>query len=234
MSEDSMPSQYSRHRALIGDEGLDRLASATVAVIGAGGLGSTVLELLTRTGVGTIRIFDSGYVDVPDLNRQILYTHDDLGIPKPDAAAARLSRISPTAHFERERVRVDSEISFDGADVVVDCVDNFETRFLVDDATYAAGIPLVHGGVYQYFGQVTTVHRDHTSSLRRIFGDDAVVHDAEPDKPMFPPAVAGTATVEATECIKLLLRRPADELLYNRILSIDYVTYEFDEISLTP
>jgi molybdopterin/thiamine biosynthesis adenylyltransferase len=232
MSDSTDRAQFSRHLALVGEEGLDRLAGATVAVVGAGGLGSTVLELIARSGVGTIRIYDAGHVDIPDLNRQILYTRDDLGTPKPDAAAARLSRINPALVLKRERARVAPGIDFTGADVVVDCLDNFETRFLVDDATYEAGIPFVHGGVYQYFGQVTTIHRSRTRSLRTVFGDDAVARDAEPEKPMFPPAVAGTASVEATECIKLILGRPDEELLFNRILAIDYATYEFDEIPL--
>jgi molybdopterin/thiamine biosynthesis adenylyltransferase len=226
--------QFSRHRALTGKDGLDRLSTATVAVVGAGGLGSTVLELLTRTGVGTLRIHDAGVLDLPDLNRQILYTHDDLGQPKADRAAARLSRINPALRVEAYGAHVAAGTDFSGADVVVDCLDNFETRFAVDEATYEAGIPLVHGGVYQYFGQVTTIHRDHTQSLRKLFGDGAIEQDAEANKPMFPPAVAGTATVEATECIKLLLDRPPEQLLYNRILSLDYLTYDFDEIQLSP
>jgi molybdopterin/thiamine biosynthesis adenylyltransferase len=234
MSDAANRDQFSRHLALTGSDGLDRLAAATVAVVGAGGLGSTVLELLARSGVGTIRIHDSGHVDIPDLNRQILYTHDDLGTPKPDAAAARLSRINPALVLERERARVVSGVDFAGADVVIDCLDNFATRFVVDEATYDAGIAFVHGGVYQYFGQATTIHRDHTRSLRDIFGAEATVQDDEPDKPMFPPAVSGTAAVEAAECIKILLGRPPEQLLYNRILSLDYATYDFDEIPLSP
>jgi molybdopterin-synthase adenylyltransferase len=226
--------QFSRHLALTGTEGFERLSAATVAVVGAGGLGSTVLEMLARTGVGRIRIHDAGVLDIPDLNRQILYTHDELGRPKADAAAARLSRINPALRLEAYGGRVDAGTDFSGADVVVDCLDNFETRFAVDEVTYDAGIPLVHGGVYQYFGQVTTIHRDHTQSLRALFGPEATAQDAEANKPMFPPAVVGTATAEATECIKLLLGRPAEQLLYNRILSLDYLSYDFDEIQLSP
>ncbi|MFP4374174.1 MAG: HesA/MoeB/ThiF family protein [Spirochaetaceae bacterium] len=226
--------QFSRHLALTGTEGLERLSAATVSVVGAGGLGSTVLEMLARSGVGTIRIHDDGVLDLPDLNRQILYTHDDLGRPKADAAAARLSRINPALRVEAHGARVVAGTDFSGADVVVDCLDNFETRFAVDEATYEAGIPLVHGGVYQYFGQVTTIHRDYTRSLSALFGRGAVEQDAEANKPMFPPAVAGTATVEATECIKLLLGRPVEQLLYNRFLSLDYLSYDFDEIQLSP
>jgi molybdopterin/thiamine biosynthesis adenylyltransferase len=233
MSEPAYRSQFSRHVALIGEEGLDRLRSAVVTVIGAGGLGSTVLELLARSGVGNLRIYDAASVDLPDLNRQILYTHDELGTPKAEAAAARLSRINPALAAEPYVVRVEAGVDLAGSDVVVDCLDNFETRFVVDEATYEPGIPLVHGGVYQYFGQVTTIHREHTMSLREIFGDAATAQDEEPDKPMFPPAVAGTATVEATECIKILLGRPPEQLLYNRILSVDYTTYDFEEIPLS-
>ena len=247
-----MPSQFSRHLELIGPGGLERLGASIVAVIGAGGLGSTVLELLTRSGVGTLQVYDSGVVDLPDLNRQLLYTHADLGKQKASAAAARLSAINPELVVFASAVRVAEGFSFTAPnsetdaetdagigsvprppDVVVDCLDNFSTRFVVDEATYAPGVPMVHGGVYRYFGQVTTVRKDLTPSLRDIFGQEQTGLDAETQKPMFPPAVVGVATIQATECLKLLLLRPPEELLFNRILSIDYTDYSFREIPLS-
>jgi molybdopterin-synthase adenylyltransferase len=229
-------SQFSRHLELIGPEGLKRLATSTVAVIGAGGLGSTVLQLLVRLGVGEIVLYDAGLVDLPDLNRQILYTHDDLGKPKAEAAEAYLRRVNPDVRIRAVANRVEAGFSFlnSGAQptAVIDCLDNFATRFVVDAACYEAGIPLVHGGVYQYFGQVTVIRRGVTPSLKEVFGERQTALDAEADKPMFPPAVVGVATVEATECTKLLLGKPQEEILYNRLLSIDYLDYSFSEIPL--
>ncbi len=237
--------QFSRHLALIEPEGLERLRGSTVAVIGAGGLGSTVLEMLARCGVGRLEIYDSGIVDLPDLNRQLLYTHDDLGKQKVAAAATRLAAVNPALVVSATAVRVATGFSFGAPgveaegidvppDVVVDCLDNFTSRFVVDEATYSPSIPLVHGGVYRYFGQVTTVRKDLTPSLRDIFGEEQTDLDAEAQKPMFPPAVVGVATIQATECLKLLLRRPPEELLFNRILSIDYTDYSFRQIPLSP
>lgn len=228
--------QFSRHLALIGPEGLKRLESSTVAVIGAGGLGSTALELLVRLGVGELLVYDSGTVDLPDLNRQLLYSHEDLDRPKAEAAAAHLRRINPQARIRGFAERVEAGFSFPGAekapDLVVDCLDNFATRFAVDDTCFVADIPLVHAGVYRYFGQVTVVRRGITPSLKEIFGEEQKALDEEANKPMFPPAVVGVATIEATECAKLLVGRPPGEILYNRLLSIDYSDYSFREIPL--
>ncbi|MFP4431135.1 MAG: HesA/MoeB/ThiF family protein [Spirochaetaceae bacterium] len=231
-------SQFSRHLDLIGPEGVERLAAAKVAVIGAGGLGSTVLELLVRLGVGEILVYDHGIVDLPDLNRQILYSHDDLRRPKAEAAADYLRRINPEARIRAVAETVEPGFFFStddrAPDAVVDCLDNFATRFVVDDACFAAAIPLVHGGVYRHFGQVTVVRSGITPSLKEIFGEQQKALDEEANKPMFPPAVVGVATVEATESAKLLLRRPPEEILYNRLLSIDYSDYTFQEIPLAP
>lgn len=231
-----MPSQFSRHLALVGPEGLKRLGASKVAVIGAGGLGSTVLQLLVRLGVGEIVLYDAGLVDLPDLNRQILYTHDDLGKPKAEAAAAYLRRVNPDVRIRGVPDRIEPGFSFSNTEelptAVIDCLDNFATRFVVDAACFKAGIPLVHGGVYRYFGQVTVIRRGVTPSLKEVFGERQTALDEEANKPMFPPAVVGVATVEVTECTKLLLDRPPEELLYNRLLSIDYSDYSFETIPL--
>jgi molybdopterin/thiamine biosynthesis adenylyltransferase len=215
---------------------MQRLAGARVAVIGAGGLGSTVLELLARIGVGELIVYDGGAVDLPDLNRQLLYTHDDLGRPKAEAAAALLHRINPEIRIQAIAERVSPGFAFPDPtqppDVVVDCLDNFATRFVIDDACLSGAIPLVHGGVYRYFGQVTVVRRGITPTLAELFGEQQIALDREASKPMFPPAVVGVATIEASECTKLLLNKPPSEILYNRLLSVDYTDYSFQEIPL--
>ena len=228
--------RFSRHLALLGDEGLAVLQRATVAVCGAGGLGSTVLSLLARSGIGTIHIYDYGRVDAPDLNRQTLYTASDIGFQKAARAAALLGELGPGTTVDPHVERIDEHTDFSGCNLVVDCLDNFGTRFLVDDATYGAGIPLVHAGVYKYFGQVTSVQKGETRPLRELFAESAQALDQEPEKPMFPPAVATVAAVEAAECVRVLLPaklRPAGgEPLFRRMVTIDLVTYEMASMPL--
>ena len=221
--------RFERHRALVGDEGIKTLQQATVAVCGAGGLGSTVLTLLARTGVGHICIYDSGSVDTPDLNRQILYDSSDLGMAKAARAAARLSALKSHIDVEARAERVGAETQFGDVDLVVDCLDNFESRFAVDTATYEAGVPLVHAGVYEYFGQITSIHRAHTRSLRELFDASTTDLDKEQGKPMFPPAVVCVAAIEASECINILLER-SEKTLYRRLATVDIDSLEVTTI----
>ncbi len=217
--------RFTRHRALLGDAGLERLSQATVAVCGAGGLGSTLLTLIARLGVGKIHIYDPGTFDTPDLNRQTLYTANDIGKEKALRAAELLSAIGPevsvTPHVERAGAQTD----FSYADLVVDCLDTFTARFLIDDATYEAGVPLIHAGVYKYFGQITSVRKGRTRPLRELFSQSAAAMDAEPGKPMYPPAVATVAAFEASECVRVLLGEE-EKTLFGRLLSVDLDSLE--------
>lgn len=237
------PDRFARHRLLLTEDGLSRLAAARVAVCGAGGLGSTVLTLLARTGVGYIRIYDKGRVDTPDLNRQLLYYAGDLGRAKAELAAERLLGLEgpagpdaaaspsqegaprPSLGVEARVGTVDADTDFGDCDLVVDCLDNFAGRFAVDEATYEAGIPLVHAGVYRYFGQITSVRKGETACLRDLFGASAAALDAEQGKPMYPPAVVCVASLEAAEAINLLLG-VRDRCLYGRLLSVDLASLE--------
>lgn len=226
--------RFSRHRELVTDEGLDHLQAVTVAVCGAGGLGSTVLSLLARCGVGSIHVYDDARVDEPDLNRQTLYTAADIGALKAERAAALLEALGDNIRVTAYAERIDAGTDFSGCNLVVDCLDNFATRFLVDAATYDRGITFVHAGVYRYFGQVTSVHRSQTRSLRDLFVGSVDELDNEKEKPMFPPAVVTVAALEANECILQLLPeklRPAGSTtLFGKLLSVDLNTYEITTI----
>jgi molybdopterin-synthase adenylyltransferase len=222
--------RFSRHRALIGEEGLSALQNATVTVCGAGGLGSTVLTLLARTGVGTLHIYDYGRVDEPDLNRQTLYTARDIGSEKAVRAAELLSELGAGLTIHAHPQRIDGQTDFSDCDLVVDCLDNFATRFLVDSVTYDAGIPLVHAGVYKYFGQVTSILKGETRPLRELFAESAAALDSEANKPMFPAAVVAVAATEASEVIRILLpamMRPAGGApLFRTMVTVDLATCE--------
>ncbi|MFW6213508.1 MAG: HesA/MoeB/ThiF family protein, partial [Spirochaetota bacterium] len=170
-------------------------------------------------------IYDPGVLDTPDLNRQTLYAANDIGKEKALRAAELLRAIGPelsvTAHVERAGAKTD----FSYADIVVDCLDTFSARFLIDEATYEAGVPFVHAGVYKYFGQVTSVQQGRTRPLRELFAQSAAAMDAEPAKPMYPPAVTTVAAFEASECVRVLLGED-EKTLFGRLLSIDLDSLE--------
>lgn len=166
--------RYDRQTRLegFGPEKQALLQQAKVLVIGAGGLGVPVLQYLTAMGVGTIGIVEHDTVNVTNLQRQVLYTTADQGISKVQLAASRLQQLNP----EVTHVIHDAWLTTDNAlelfrayDVVVDCSDNFGTRYLVNDACVITGKPLVYGAIYKYEGQVSVFNYQEGATYRCIF-----------------------------------------------------------------
>ena len=154
--------RYARHIVLdgVGADGQAKLRDARVVVIGAGGLGAPILLYLAAAGVGRIDVVDDDNVSLSNLQRQVLFTTPDVGEPKADVAAARLTALNPEVDVRSSRRRVDATnvtSTVADADVVVDGSDNFPTRYLVNDACVAEGIPLVYGAVSQFDGQVSVL-----------------------------------------------------------------------------
>jgi adenylyltransferase/sulfurtransferase len=154
-----MRPDYSRQLLLkeVGAAGQARLAQARVLVIGAGGLGSPVLQYLAGAGVGTLGIVDADTLDASNLHRQPIYSAADIGLPKVDLARAAASAINPGIAVETHAVRLSADNALElvrGYDVVVDCTDNFRAKFLINDAAVLARRPAVFASVYQYEGQL--------------------------------------------------------------------------------
>ena len=218
---------YSRQLVLpeIGTTGQQRLAQSTVTVIGAGGLGCAVLSGLAGAGIGTIVIVDDDVVDQANLHRQPLYTPDDVGRQKAGAAAARLAAYNPTIRLRPMPVRLTAanakEIVALG-DVVVDCSDNFATKFLVNDAAVLTGRPAVLASVYQYEGQLQVVRADARGSCLRCQWPEAtrdglVGNCAQTG--VLPPVPAVLGSLQAMEVLKLLLDLPGQ--LRDEVLLVD-------------
>ena len=215
---------YSRQMALpeIGEAGQRHLAGSSVVVIGAGGLGCAVLAGLAGAGVGTLYIVDDDLVEPANLHRQPLYFATDVGRPKAEAAAARLAAYNPTVQLRPQAVRLTpanaGQLVALG-DVVVDCSDNFATKFLVNDAAVLAGRPAVLASVHQYEGQLQVVRADAGGSCLRCQWPEATrdgtVGNCSQSGVLGPvPAVLGG--LQAMEVLKLLLNLPGqlrDELL---------------------
>lgn len=157
--------RYQKHLNLpeIGTKGQLRLKNARVLVVGAGGLGCPVLLYLTAAGVGKIGVIDPDVVDLSNLQRQVLYTTDEVGKSKAKAAINHLNRLNPDLTFDTYTMALDvsnARVIIDGYDIVVDCTDNFKVRYLVNDICVTLGKPFVYGAIHRFEGQVAVLNAD--------------------------------------------------------------------------
>ncbi|MDB5243223.1 MAG: thiamine biosynthesis protein ThiF [Spirosoma sp.] len=157
--------RYQKHLNLpeLGQQGQLRLKNARVLVVGAGGLGCPVLLYLTAAGVGTIGVIDPDVVDLSNLQRQVIYTTDEVGQPKAKAAVMHLNRLNPGLTFDTYTMALETgnaRAIIDAYDVVVDCTDNFKVRYLVNDVCVTLGKPFVYGAIHRFEGQVAVLNAD--------------------------------------------------------------------------
>jgi molybdopterin/thiamine biosynthesis adenylyltransferase/rhodanese-related sulfurtransferase len=205
--------QYSRHLLLkeVGIKGQQKLIEAKVLVIGAGGLGCPILQYLTAAGVGTIGIIDDDIVDVSNLQRQILYTHDDIGIAKVQAAKKRLATLNPHIDIVPHQTRLNPSNAIDlfsQYDIVVDGSDNFQTRYLANDAAVISNKPLVFGSIYKFEGQVSVFNYENGPTYRCLFPSppqpNEVPNCSEVGVLGILPGIIGS--LQGNEVLKIILR----------------------------
>jgi molybdopterin/thiamine biosynthesis adenylyltransferase len=226
------PYRYLRNRDTLSVSDQLQLAKSKVAVIGSGGLGGTIILLLARIGLGSVSVVDGDVFDETNLNRQALSELSNLGSPKAEEAAQKVSLINPAVKIIPYRINIEAsniENILSGVQVVVDALDNIPDRIMLGKAAQKLKLPLVHGALAGFDGQVMTVFPDD-HGLERIYGN------AEPQKgnPDRPEAVLGVpaltpsivATIQAMEVIKILLKR--GQPLRNRMLHIDLDNGRFD------
>lgn len=239
---DFIRARTARHRRLaeIGDGGADRLAGARVAVVGAGGLGSTVIPYLAAAGVGRIDVFDDDVVELSNLNRQILHSAESIGQPKIASAIAAGERIAPEVEVVGHQLRLgENFVEVVGAvrpDIVVDGSDSFATRFVVDEGAARLGVPVVFGALMQWSAQITVFDAAGT------YGPAVRLTDIFPDTPEVRAtpgcaemgilgSVAGmVGTMLATETIKLIVGTGRN--LVGRMLVVDALDMQVTEIPL--
>jgi sulfur-carrier protein adenylyltransferase/sulfurtransferase len=230
--------RYSRHIILpaIGGAGQRRLLEARVLCIGAGGLGSPAAMYLAAAGVGTIGIVDFDTVDLTNLQRQLLHDTDDVGRPKVDSAAERLTAINPDVEVVKHQTLLTADNAFDvlgGYDVIVDGTDNFPVRYLVNDATQLLGKPLVYGSIYQFDGQASVfLPGPETPCYRCLFPHPpppgSVPSCSEAGVFGVLPGIVGS--IQAVEAIKLITG--VGESLAGRLLLFDALGMEFTTVKL--
>ena len=204
--------RHARHLVLpnVGHEGQEKLASARVLVIGAGGLGSPVLLYLAAAGIGTIGIVDDDVVEISNLQRQIIHRTEDVGSKKVDSARARLLALDPNIKVEvyPNRLNPGNAISvLKGWDVVVDGTDNIPTRYLIDDACHLLSMPWVYGSIHRFEGQVSVFSTEQSRCYRDLFPEappaGALQNCADAGVFGVLPGVVGS--IQATEVIKRIL-----------------------------
>jgi sulfur-carrier protein adenylyltransferase/sulfurtransferase len=166
--------RYSRHFSLpgFGYESQLQLKKAQIAVVGAGGLGCPVLQYLTAAGVGSIVIIDHDIVSLSNLQRQVLYTTDDIGKSKSETAARRLSQLNPNVKLSPYTSKITSANALTvlkDCHLVVDCTDNFPTRYLINDACVLLGIPFIYGSIFRYEGQVSVFNYKNGPDYRSLY-----------------------------------------------------------------
>ncbi len=219
--------RYKRQIMSFGQEGQERLKKAHVFIAGAGGLGSPISLYLAVAGVGRITIVDMDVVDQSNLNRQILHFDRDIGRKKTASAEEKLREINPDIMVNAIDVKIDETNAaylVGGADGIVDAMDNYPIRYLLNDVAIAKEIPLFHGGIRGFYGQATTIIPGKTPCLKCIF-------PKAPPGEVFPvvgvtPGLIGM--VQATEVLKYLLG--IGDLLMGRLFIWDGMQAKADEI----
>jgi adenylyltransferase/sulfurtransferase len=171
---DEQIERYSRNIILpeIGGKGQKKLLESKVLVVGTGGLGSPVIFYLAAAGVGNIGIVDSDKVEISNLQRQIIHTTDDLGKEKPISAKEKIEKLNPDVKINTYNLRLTSQNIMEiikDYDIVVDCSDNFPTRYLVNDACVLSNKPLSHGAIIRFDGQLTTIIPKLSACYRCVF-----------------------------------------------------------------
>ncbi|MEI6228218.1 MAG: molybdopterin-synthase adenylyltransferase MoeB [Methylophilaceae bacterium] len=231
--------RYSRHILLpqIGYEGQDKLINSHALIVGAGGLGSPVALYLAAGGVGTLTICDFDVVDLTNLQRQVVHNTEAIGINKAVSAQQTLATINPdtTVHIvtKKSTTQEFSELITE-ADVVIDCSDNFATRYLLNTLCVQLKKPLVSGAAIGFEGQVTVfdMRNDGSPCYHCLFpdnGEDTEMRCA--DNGVFAPLVGMIGTTQAAEAMKLLMG--IGESLQGRLLLLDVLTMQWREIKLS-
>jgi molybdopterin/thiamine biosynthesis adenylyltransferase len=224
--------RYSRTLVLkdFGEQEMEKVVRATVSVVGAGGLGSPALRLLTAFGFGKIRIIDRDIVELSNLQRQTVYNTSDIGKPKAEAAAANLALLNPDVRFEPMSISIEMNNAVDllkGSEVIIDGLDTIHSRQAINSASVALKIPYVFAGAIEYYANLTTFLPGQTGCLHCMMGDAQ-------DNPQNTCAIAGVsptvlsiaAAIEVQEALLVVIGRQPQ--LSGRLMSIDMNSLSFD------
>jgi molybdopterin/thiamine biosynthesis adenylyltransferase len=229
-----VPERYVRNMKTFSPQDQVALLKAQVSVVGLGGLGGTVVEILSRLGIGTLNVIDGDTFEESNLNRQFLSTPRMMAKSKADAAERRIKEINPSIIVKQHSRFLDQNNGLDllsRPDVIVDCLDNLKTRFVLERLCRQIGSPLVSAAVAGSSGHVTTIY-PQDQGLKLIYGDPAKTppHGAEASLGTVPYSVTFLAALECAEIVKIIQHKGS--LLRNKLLVADLNDAVFDVINL--
>lgn len=221
--------RYARQVMLFGRDGQERLDHAHIFIAGAGGLGCPIALYLAAAGIGTITIVDNDIVELTNLNRQVLHYEKDVGRRKIDSVREKLAAFNSQIKVNALSTTIDQANAADlvgDADLIIDALDNFETRYVLNQVAIEKGIPFIHGAISGFDGQATVLIPGKTPCLRCLF-------PKAPPKVVFPavgttPGLIGM--IQANEAIKYLTG--TGELLAGRLLILDGLRGTTDSIEI--
>jgi molybdopterin/thiamine biosynthesis adenylyltransferase/molybdopterin converting factor small subunit len=229
--------RYSRQIMLeeIGFTGMEKLRNAHVSVIGVGGIGNPVVTQLTAMGIGKLKIIDRDVIEISNLHRQHLYTEEDIGKVKVEAALERLRKLNPQVEIEAVPTSVTSytvESLVKGSDVVIDALDSIEARYALNDACIKQNIPLIYAGALGMVGSVCTILPNKTACLRCMF--PALEEDEMPTcstEGVHPSILYLVGGIQVSEAVKMIIGQQPS--LANTLLYVDLTDLSFEKIQMS-
>lgn len=231
--------RYSRHITLkeFGVEGQKKLLASKVLVIGTGGLGSPVLMYLAASGIGTIGIVDDDVVDYSNLQRQVIHQTKDVGVLKTESAKNKINALNPEIKVNVYNTFITPDNILDiikDYDFILDCTDNFESKFLINDACVIAKKPFCHAAVIRFQGQVMTYVPGRGPCYRCVFGKVPEKGTVKNSKQIgvFGPLPGLIGNFQVIECVKYLLG--IGELLTGRLLTVEALSMNVKNMKLPP
>ncbi len=218
-----VPARYARNLGTIGIEGQRSLLQGAVAIVGLGGLGGYVAEALARMGVGRLTLIDGDAFEDHNLNRQLLSDESNLGVHKAQMARARIAKVNGAVEVVCHEAWLTEDNApklLEGVDVIVDALDRLPTRLTLQDAARQLDIPMVHGSIGGFLGQVMTI-LPGDAGLHGLYGDGEALPEQGLESELGTPAATPMAVAawEAQEVVKILTGR--GELLRGRLLIFD-------------
>ena len=235
MLSDSEKVRYARHISLkeIGVEGQLRLKQAKVLIVGVGGLGSPLSLYLSAAGVGCIGLIDDDVVSESNLQRQILYNTNEIGLPKVDVAKRKLKALNPNTRFVSYNKRLTEDNAQDiinDYDIVIDGCDNLPTRYIIDNACVALNKVYVYGSIAEFTGQISVFNYEGGKSYSDLYPYSDEIKEITQSKGVIGVLPGIIATLQANEVIKVICNH--GKLLNNRLLLVDALENTFTTINI--
>ncbi|MGD9475720.1 MAG: ThiF family adenylyltransferase [Eubacteriaceae bacterium] len=223
-------SRYERNFPAFSETDFEKIRTAKVCVVGCGGLGGYIIEMLARVGIGSLILIDGDVFEDSNLNRQLNATQKNLGDSKAKAAAQRVKLINKdvnTCYYKEFLTAENGQELIDDAIIIIDALDNVKTRLILQKLCKEKGIPLIHGAIGGWFAQVTTVFPED-DTLSRLYSDKKDTDSKALGNPSFTPALA--ASIQVSECLKVITEK--DDLLRNQLLYIDLLSNELFKFNI--